>query len=368
MLQRWLQAAGAGTPSTALAEVTAAFVAYEANKSQRVLEALAAKLKTWRINGPLKERYEFADIANDLEGFITVQRMTNLVINATAQDVGANEYYELIKPTPDNIIRQLGGELTTDLVGAFTGSDIQLMNEAFRRARQAASGACDQLRALAPKLRTVNRQFSAQTTFTTAGLPEPPAGTAKNLFVKYFGPWDHQRFTDVLTNFECIRNAFDTKIMLYDVRNTQDGRDWYAACFNGKVAVDPSSNRVTNRVKMVIGRDFFTKGKAKIARHVVFNPQAVYSSTSDATIGTIIHEMAHGSFYAVDAPIVLPGTPPTWSATPNLTAGDHYGESPDKANNQSSTPADDELLASAFPNVAIRNADNYGQFARQLAA
>jgi hypothetical protein len=84
--------------------------------------------------------------------------------------------------------------------------------------------------------------------------------------------------------------------------------------------------------------------------------QLVYNRTTDATVGTLVHEMSHGSFSAVDAPPVDKGG--NWKLAPDLNTW----ASPDN-DVQSSTPELDKRLAAKEPRAAIVNADNYGQFA-----
>jgi hypothetical protein len=116
---------------------------------------------------------------------------------------------------------------------------------------------------------------------------------------------------------------------------------------------------------MVLGRTFFTASIPKKTASGAFNASAAFSSTSNATVGTFVHEMAHGAFHAVDAPKV--DALNNWELAPELTAGDTYGASPDN-DEQSSTPTLDKRLAIKDPTIANRNADNYGQFAVECLA
>jgi hypothetical protein len=89
---------------------------------------------------------------------------------------------------------------------------------------------------------------------------------------------------------------------------------------------------------MYVGRTFFTGAGS-------------YAVSSDATVVTVVHELAHACFGASDVPTVASGLaldgngmPPPGAAVCN-----------DLAN--------DEALAAATPALALENADNYGQFA-----
>lgn len=85
-----------------------------------------------------------------------------------------------------------------------------------------------------------------------------------------------------------------------------------------------------------------------------------YNKTSDATLGTLIHEASHGTWDAADAPIPLDNG--SW----NPGAPDANGDSPNN-DIQASTRVLDKKLATMHPTIAIQNADNYGQFACEVA-
>ena len=185
-------------------------------------------------------------------------------------------------------------------------------------------------------------------------------------YTKFFGAWDQARFTKVLTGFEAICDGFDAKVQLYDIRNANNGPLWFAACYPGQISRD-HNRRATSQVRMVMGRVFFIDSVPRRSAGGAFNAQAAFTATSDATVGTFVHELAHGTFMAIDAPIV--DARGNWTLAPiSMVPGNpDYGQSPDATNNQSATPANDALLASFFPDIAILNADNYGQFAREVA-
>jgi len=349
------------TPSPQLAAITTAFQVYEGARTQTNLADLSAKLEVWRTTGLLKERAILAGDAKDLELYITRAEKANQVISAKASNVGANQFYDFISPLPADVAADCNGLLPPSLHLPVMGpQEIIKINEAFSRAYEAACAARDALAKLSPKLVTGVRIGGAVRTPPPA--PTPPASPTMTLYTTWFGAWDHARFTKVLNGFEDICDAFDAKVQLYDIRNTTDGSGWYAACYPANVTRD-TNRRVTSRVRMVMGRSFFSGAIPKRSGGT-FNAQAAFSGTSDATLGTFVHEMAHGTFCAVDAPMVNPDC--TWTLAPvSMVPGNPgFGLSPNPGSNQSSTPDMDRLLAQCHPAVAVFNADNYGQFAR----
>lgn len=353
-LQKWSAAVTQKVvnPSTALQAVTAAFQAYEASKTQTNLSNFAEMLRVWRTTGPLKERGDLAGDANDLQLFIERAEKSNTVISVKASNVGQSKLYTLqLAPWPTNWAWCVA--LTVDLWPALKPADIAKLNEAFDRARRAAELARDAMTQVAKK--------------STLGPVLTPAEAS---YVEWFGAYDQGRAREVHSNFTDIVHAFDVSVLLYDVRNSDYGTECYAACFPGRVSRTKhriggkaSTDRgalVTTQVKMLLGRSFFTGAKVAI-RGMPGDGAKAYSDSTDATVGTMIHEMAHGTFKAVDAPIVLENG--TWHLEPDLTAGDNYGASP-QDRYQSSTPVRDRRLAIKDPTIAVRNADCYGQFAR----
>jgi len=108
------------------------------------------------------------------------------------------------------------------------------------------------------------------------------------------------------------------------------------------------------------GRDFCAEGKSHGKLGNVNEMQLVYNRTTAATVGTLVYEMSHGTFSAVDAPPVRKGR--EWKLAPNVNTW----ASPDNSV-QSSTPELDKRLALKEPRAAIVNADNYGQLAVEAA-
>jgi hypothetical protein len=90
-----------------------------------------------------------------------------------------------------------------------------------------------------------------------------------------------------------------------------------------------------------------------------------YGASTDSTVGTLIHEFAHGAINAVDVPPV--STTGAWTHTRKSDDPAHndFGDSTDNSVQASTIPMD-KLLAKHQPDYAVVNADNYGQFACAL--
>ncbi len=183
-----------------------------------------------------------------------------------------------------------------------------------------------------------------------------PLNPNQQAYVDYFGSYDRQRFKLVLDNFKILVFAFQVGPKIIDLRNTDYGKTCYAACFRANLRGNTNGSlSLTGKVDMFLGRAFLKSRGGS------------YTSSTDATVGTLVHEFAHGAINAVDAPPVITNTAPwRWQLTPNLvTTHDEYGASPDNGI-QASTEADDKALATFNADIAIRNADNYGQFASTM--
>lgn len=221
---------------------------------------------------------------------------------------------------------------------ALTPDQIQRVNEAMRRVKLAARLARDAM------IRIMGRN-----NFGNAPLP-----VEEQAYVDYFGAYDEKRAQRVLNNFKVLTIAFERGPVMIDLRNTEYGKTCYAACYRNNLASKAAKTgelSLTGAVDMFLGRAFFKKGS--------------YESSTDTTVGTLVHEFAHGAVDAVDVPPC------------NATGGWTHGRVTDDPNHrdfgettnnsiQASTPVLDKLLARHRANYAIVNADSYGQFARQI--
>jgi len=243
----------------------------------------------------------------DLQFTITQAKNTNLVINDKATNV-TNKGWTL-KLWTKGEYAWTDAVLANQKLPALKPSEITRINEAVARSKLAVEYARDAMISLAKQNAIGN-------------VPS----TEEQLYLDFFGAFTQARAQKVLANYKILYNAFDGVPVMVDVRNTLFGMTCYAACFRGR--------RVAG-LEVFVGRGFFLAGGA----------QDRYDTSSSSTVGTLIHEFAHGSFNAVDAlPVDATGN---WVLTPdhlNDPNHDDYGKSPDD-NIQSSTIELDKALA-----------------------
>ncbi len=213
-----------------------------------------------------------------------------------------------------------------------TPSQIARVNEAMRRAKLGAQAAHD-------AMVEVKRRNNL------AGMVLTPAETA---YHDYFH--DPALVQAVLDRFAILSLAFSRVPTVVDIRNTTFGLDCYAACLRKNLTNRDGKGvlTLTGTVEVFLGRDFFAGGD--------------YVASTSATVGTLVHEFAHGSFGAVNAPKVDAND--NWELAPSTDNDDRWA-SPNN-DEQSSTPELDKRLAAKEPQAALANADNYGEFAKQI--
>ena len=216
------------------------------------------------------------------------------------------------------------------------------INEAFMRTKEAIKMARDVM-------------IKFPRTASGWNVPSPD----QTSYVDYFGPFDSARFLRVLDNFRVLALAFEQSPNVIDIRGTVSGGNCYAACIPANLKTTANGSlALTGKVNVFLGNSFFNDAGPLSQK---------YFKSTDSTLVTLIHEFSHGSWRAVDAPLVNPGgtawTLQPMSMDPNNV---NYGSSPDGWTNQSSQEPDDKRLAAFAPDIAARNADNYGQFTREL--
>jgi hypothetical protein len=268
-------------------------------------------------------------------GSLTVDQLVAHVNGLTGGFV-ANVQASQVRCTEGRLYRpgdqryELDGDTVLPLnqrIPALSPAEIQRLNEALRRTKVAVAAGRDVMIGVASLTSLV-----------------PPLNQSSQLYQDYFGVFNQERARKVLKNFMQLCQALDAGggPILFDHRNTDFGEDCYAACKGGDIVAD---------VKIWLGRDFFSDGKSGGADF-----KAVVSRTTDATVGTMVHEFSHGVFNAVDCPPV--NSDGSWRLTPDAVSW----ESPDN-DVQASTQEMDKALAVKEPRAAIVNADSYGQFA-----
>lgn len=231
------------------------------------------------------------------------------VVNTPIPTLG---YSLIVDPQPVTLVP------APQRVGALTMAEVSRINEAIARTRKAVDLAIEKLRLAVPPVGAF------------------PPGAEYDRYVRFFGAYDVTRKGTVIRNFVTIasvlggaRGGTQGQLHLVDSRNDLQKLDWFAATVRNSIQ--------NNTVLMYLGRLFFLKGD--------------YARTSDATVVTLVHELAHACFGASDVPTVGSGAvlqangmpPPGVSVCNDL--------------------ASDVELAANFPDRAILNADNYGQYA-----
>jgi hypothetical protein len=165
------------------------------------------------------------------------------------------------------------------------------------------------------------------------------ASDAETLYAEYFGAFDAARKRRIVKNFQRIdlllsgaRGGAKGQVTVVDARNDQQKRDWFAATVR--------NSALNGGVVIYIGRAFF-----------IDTPRD-YESSTDYTVGTMVHELAHACFGASDVPTVAAGGQAGLDANGMPTVGPVCNDA-----------QSDRDLAADDPDAALLNADNYGQFA-----
>ena len=230
-------------------------------------------------------------------------------------------------------------ELTTDLQGPLSLPQTTRITEALRRTKSAL-------------------QFAHSALVNIAGLaifPTVPT-SEQQIYLDYFGPFDKARIASVKRNYTVLKLAVEKGPRIVDLRDTVYGKTAYAACFRADLGTRDAGKGQLSIVKGItvfLGRAFFAPGTMN------------YGASTDASVGTLIHEFAHGAINAVDVPPVNALGAWTHARVSDDPTHGEFGNSTDNSIQASTIPLD-KLLAKHQPNYAVVNADNYGQFAVAL--
>nr|WP_199039234.1 hypothetical protein [Dyella sp. ASV24] len=226
--------------------------------------------------------------------------------------------------------------ITSGFHGALSLTQTSRVTEALRRTKMALGFAH---RAMV--------RISKVTSFSS------PATTEEALYISSFGSYDARRIARVMRNFTVLKLAIDRGPRIVDMRDTDYGLRCYAACFRGTLGqTDGGTGQVSvlSALTVFLGRAFFVSGTMN------------YGDSTDATVGTLVHEFAHGAINAVDVPPV--DASGTWlhARESDIPTDTNFGASTDNSV-QASTATTVRLLGQHKPDYAIVNADSYGQFA-----
>jgi hypothetical protein len=316
-----------------LQEVNSAFELYSTNSTQPRLATLEEKFLAWEESTSAEaraERQKLSSAYKDLE--FTIQRAAPTPVTTRANVTPLGWTLSVW----DAVTFPWTREVVTNVLPPLSPSEMTRLNESFRRVKVAVDLA-----------RTAMLAISKRKQFTGANVP-----FEERTYRDYFGVYDEKRLVKVLENFCILHLVFQRGPAVVDMRNTEYGKKTYAACYRNNVTTKEAKGNLAlnGTVRMFLGRSFF-EGTS-------------YTASTDSTVGTLVHEFAHGSFSAVDAP---PVENSTWVLTPKELANPahaDYGETPELLT-QASGSDKDKALAAFAPDIAIRNADCYGQFAKE---
>lgn len=319
--------------SSALSGVDKAFKAYEDATTGGVkasaLQELARLFRVWiqsKGGSDLGLGNALTSIRNrqaDGSGQGPVERLQSLIRGAKMTNVA--------------IVRDLQAELPDRLVmeaslraSAFDKGKVQ---ETYDRARRAVE---------------LGRDMALQAA---------TSGSAGNtLYVRWFGVFSQERARTVRANLKGLCDLFSTGVIIVkDARGLQGA---WGDCFGFAM---PGKQK--NYVEFSVGRAFFLKngwtktpGSTPQERStaVATALSQAYLNTSDWTVGTMIHELGHATNRLPDVDFQAPNI---YQVSPGGLTSSGW--------EQCSTPALDQALALADPDLAVQNTDSYGQFCRE---
>ncbi|MCP4723275.1 MAG: hypothetical protein GY860_27805 [Desulfobacteraceae bacterium] len=323
--------------SNELKKLNSSFATYESNKTPNNWKNLDADFKAWNTGiavGLVGERTQLGTKKADLEYSILQWKPGAVAAVTTLPSVG---WEALAVPvtyglTPVTVVQQ---------VPAMTRPQIQIVNEAMRRTKAGVEFTRDELIGMRKR-----NNFGA-----------PTAGSTEEIYITHFGAYDAGRFQKVLINYTGLCVAMDNIPYICDARNTTFGLDGHAACVRKPLIIPPRGKtplRMNGRVIVLLLRDFFTGRTLN------------YTGSTDDSVGSLVHELCHGTLNLVDAPSLTSAT--TWEHQPkqlgNVNHAD-YGETPVN-DDQASGEQQVEWLALKSPSIAIRNCDSYGRFCMEI--
>ncbi len=178
----------------------------------------------------------------------------------------------------------------------------------------------------------------------------------RTLYIRWFGLYDENRHRIVKGNFKKLYDLFNFGVIIIHDARSQVGA--WGDCFGFAM---PGSK--SNFVEFTVGRAFFEKtgyhvvpGSTRQQRNRAVQDalRNAYKNTTDWTVGTMVHELGHA---INNLPDVDYQAPSSYQVSPGGLTPNGW--------EQCSTPDLDIDLALLHPNLAIRNTDNYGQFARE---
>jgi len=309
---KWMTLTGKKSRSDALKLVDTWFEAYEQSggTNKTYLRNLANAFKNWRATKQKEET----------KGLMTIK------LDKTRRG-----------KTKDTTTGKSGVELLAEFIRDQNLSDVVIKVEATGLEERVAVVQDDTVAMSGPELRKVNeaiRQIQEsvrRSRDVVIGANTP--GADRNMFVKWFGAYDYDRWKTVRDRYRLLDDICVSKgIVFTDGRQDPfNDANTFAWAYPGEVKDFPN---------MWLGTAFF---------NVNFGPQRARKAYSD-TLGTLIHELTHACFHTADVPVS--GAEPV----------DQWGHPTNNGVDVCNDPKNDCRLAETRPDEAILNADNYGEF------
>jgi hypothetical protein len=387
-LQSWTAATAPPFHSVApssLRYLTQALTRYLQQTNLVNLEDLAREYSRWRNMCPQDyDHHQLQPVAQELLQDITTAKNANVVISGTARALNTG-YGQVVQDPYANA--QLGAGDPT-LLPPFTPGEIKYINEAFHRCKTAVDKSLEVMAGLRSKIGKggvapltpleqaalpVGANFARSSDPAIAAQWEQVGNDNERVFVRLFGPLtDSTRpaqpggqlrvggpvtegsYARVHRRLSLLKQNFDnSSFRIVDGRNNADPSLANAFAYTYRPVLLGIAGDVTSQMLVYLARAFFPTrayggGVSALSVPVV----------DDATIVTLIHEVAHGCFNASDVPCV--GSPEF------MHGGNPGGLDPQGMPPPGASPSNDlvwdMLLAAQHPALAMENADNYGNF------
>lgn len=168
-------------------------------------------------------------------------------------------------------------------------------------------------------------------------LPKARQGgsSERTVYEVWFGPYDQTRYLKVLKNFQILVDVIEHSNFDFEEDTGPDNK-YYAA-------TRPGHRSGTDDIQIYLGTLFFNGGRK-------------YEKSTSATVGTMVHELTHACFYTYDMYL---------SKDRSSVLDDEHKPSGGwrRWGDLCNDPDTDKELATRFPEKALENADNYGEYA-----
>jgi hypothetical protein len=290
---------------------------------QKQLGDLAKAFSTWQLTKPghqldgndfggigqqrLEKEYLVTSMRNKRHGGHgkgPMERLAKLIANHKQTNLGIKlDAFGIAKTNTDfDVIGR-----STWQNNVFDKSTNARIEEALRRVREAVDLVLDEVR--------------------QANRP----GAARTRYEEWFGTYDQNRFKQVRERWMALRDVVENANFEFVDKHW---KSYFAATV-------PGHKTSRDTIEIDLGKGFFKKG--------------AYEISSGATVGTLIHELTHACFYTYDMYLKKDRSDYRNDEEASLGAEDLCND-----------PDNDKDLATHFPEAALENADNYGEYAKAV--